>query len=114
MAVLDLDTPEWWIEIDETPVAVSVVDWAKWKTAADVVDARRVDKSYVGDFLVSSVFLSGRAGAAGMYEVAVFGRGDGWLWGRNLHTRVAAQAEHDAVVLALHAGATIESLDGCA
>lgn len=80
------------------------------------IDDRRVDKTTVGDYEVSTVFLGVDHSFGGadtlLFETMVFKGDYADLFCDRYSTKAAAQEGHDRVVAALRAGATPDALSG--
>lgn len=88
-----------WIEVNKAPIQVTDVGlWAEWMESSD----RIVQRTYVGETMVSTVFLGmdhnwPGEGPAILYETLVF---DGPMGGElcRYTSRDAAEAGHEAMV----------------
>ena len=104
---------EHYILKDRTPVAASLLEWARW---FENREARRVGRNEVKGFEVSTVFLGldhnfSGVGAPVLFETMVFGekRGDD-LYCERYSTYEEAEAGHAKVVAALESGKKPEEL----
>jgi hypothetical protein len=87
-----------YILVDDEPVAVDLMTWARWYEKAD----RTIAKAYIGKVLVSTVFLGldhsfGSDGPPILYETMIFrGRHDGYQ--ERYSTLAEAKAGHAKAV----------------